>query len=187
MGDAVMRFEKTPADRDAFVALQCYRLDWELWGDYSNVFTPPWLDHISGALFMLGEYAEASCWMEEAGKRIRSHPGSDHLAIGSNLFKLGGCMSRRRLWKEASDLYKQALAEMNPGNTLGELDHSGIGVILYNLSECALRLGNLEEAIDLSKQSVQELRNGDLNGQVDHLGKLWATNVKQEHQLLICP
>ncbi|MFM9101331.1 MAG: tetratricopeptide repeat protein [Cyanobium sp.] len=167
LGKAAQRLEEAPADGEALAALQSHQLSWEFWGQQGEGPAAPGCHHLGEALYVMGQFAEASRWFEQAATQIRRAEELDHLALGDNLYGLGNCAYQQGEWSAAADWYQQAVAEARQGDLHGRVDHRSLGVSLHQLGNCAYQQGEWSAAADWYQQAVAEARQGDIFGRVD--------------------
>jgi tetratricopeptide (TPR) repeat protein len=168
LGKAAKRLEEAPADGEALAALQCHQLGWDFWRQHPDGPSADGCHHIGEALYVLGQFAEASRWFKAAATLIRREADLDHLALGDNLHDIGHCAYEQGQWPAAAGLYEQAVAEKRQGDLHGRVDHDSLGVSLHALGRCAYEQGQWLAAAGWYEQAVAETRQGDLHGRVDH-------------------
>jgi tetratricopeptide (TPR) repeat protein len=168
LGKAAERLEEAPADGEALAALQCHQLSWDFWRQHPKGLGAEGCHHLGEALFMLGQFVEASHWFAAAAAMIRGAEEIDHLALGENLHELGICAYQQGDWQAAAGWYEQALAEMRQGDRHGQVNHQCLGVSLHSLGLCAYQQGEWRPAANWFEQAVAEIRQGDLHGHVNH-------------------
>jgi tetratricopeptide (TPR) repeat protein len=169
LGKAAKRLEEAPADGEALAALQCHQLGWDFWRQHPKGPGAEGCHHLGEALYVLGQFVEASHWFAAAAALIRQAKEIDHLALGDNLHSLGSCAYQQGDWQAAADLHEQAVAEKREGELHGRVDHRSLGMSLHALGICYYQQGDWQLAADLYLQALAEKRQGDLHGQVDHL------------------
>jgi len=168
LGKAAKRLEKAPADEDALAALQCHQLSWDFWRQHPDGPSADGCRQVGEALYILGQFEEASHWFEAAAALIRREAEIDHLALGDNLNGIGHCAYEQGQWPAAAGWYEQAVAEKRQGDLHGRVDHDSLGVSLHALGRCAYEQGQWLAAAGWYRQAVAETRQGDLHGRVDH-------------------
>jgi tetratricopeptide (TPR) repeat protein len=168
LGKAAKRLEKAPADEEALAAMQCHQLSWDFWRQHPDGPSADGCHHIGEALYVLGQFAEASRWFEAAATLIRREADLDHLALGDNLHDLGSCAYQQGDWQAAAGWYEQAVAEKRQGDLLGRVDHRTLGASLHELGNCAYQQGDWQAAAGWYEQALAEIRQGDRHGLVDH-------------------
>jgi tetratricopeptide (TPR) repeat protein len=168
LGKAAKRLEKAPADEEALAAMQCHQLSWDFWRQHPDGPSADGCHHIGEALYVLGQFAEASRWFEAAATLIRREADLDHLALGDNLHDLGSCAYQQGDWQAAAGWYEQAVAEKRQGDLLGRVDHRTLGASLHELGNCAYQQGDWQAAAGWHEQALAEIRQGELLGRVDH-------------------
>jgi tetratricopeptide (TPR) repeat protein len=168
LGKAAKRLEETPADGEALAALQCHQLGWDFWRQHPKGPGAEGCHHLGEALYVLGQFEEASHWFKAAATLIRREADLDHLALGDNLHGIGHCAYEQGQWPAAAGLYEQAVAEKRKGDLHGRVDHDSLGVSLHALGRCAYEQGQWLAAAGWYEQAVAETRQGDLHGRVDH-------------------
>jgi tetratricopeptide (TPR) repeat protein len=168
LGKAAKRLEEAPADGEALAALQCHQLSWDFWRQLPDGPSADGCHHIGEALYVLGQFAEASRWFEAAAALIRREADLDHLALGDNLHDIGHCAYEQGQWPAAAGWFEQAVAEKRQGDLHGRVDHDSLGVSLHALGRCAYEQGQWLAAAGWYEQAVAEARQGDLQGRVHH-------------------
>jgi len=168
LGKAAKRLEEAPADGEALAALQCHQLGWDFWRQQPDGPSADGCRHIGKALFVMGQFAEASRWFEAAAALIRREAELDHLALGNNLHEIGNCAYHQGEWPAAASWFEQAVAEARQCDLHGRVDHRSLGASLHQLGNCAYQQGQWLAAASRFEQAVAEARQGDLNGRVDH-------------------
>ena len=181
LGKAAKRLEEAPADGEALAALQCHQLGWDFWRQHPDGPSADGCHHTGEALFVMGQFAEASHWFEAAAALIRREADLDHLALGDNLNEIGSCAYQQGQWPAAAGWYKQAVAEKSQGDLHGRVDHESLGRSLHQLGMCAYQQGQWPAAAGWCEQAVAEKRQGDRHGRVDH-----ESLGKSLHQLGMC-
>jgi len=181
LGKAAKRLEEAPADGDALAALQCHQLDWDFWQQHPNGPSADGCHHIGEALFVIGQFAEASRWFEAAVALIRREAELDHLALGENLNEIGNCAYQQGQWPSAAGWYEQAVAEARQGDLHGRVDHRSLGVSLHQLGNCAYEQGEWLAAAGWYEQALAEARQGDIFGRVDQ-----GSVANSEKSLALC-
>ena len=169
LGKAAKRLEEAPADGEALAALQCHQLGWDFWRQHPKGPGAEGCHHLGEALYVLGQFVEASHWFAAAAALIRQAKEIDHLALGDNLHSLGSCAYQQGDWQTAAGWFEKALAEKREGELHGRVDHRSLGMSLHALGICYYQQGDWQVAADLYLQALAEKRQGDLHGQVDHL------------------
>jgi tetratricopeptide (TPR) repeat protein len=175
---AAERLEEAPADGEALAALQCHQLSWDFWRQHPDGPSADRCHHIGEALYVTGQFAEASHWFEAAAALIRREAETDHLALGENLHQLGNCAYQQGEWLAAAGLFERALEEQRQSDLHGRVNHRSLGASLHQLGLCAYQQGEWPAAAGWFERAVAEMRQGDLHGRVDH-----ATLGKSLHQL----
>jgi tetratricopeptide (TPR) repeat protein len=178
LGKAAKRLEEAPADGEALAALQCHQLGWDFWRQHPDGPSADGCHHIGEALYVTGQFAEASHWFEAAAALIRREAETDHLALGENLHQLGNCAYQQGEWLAAVGWFEQALEEQRQSDLHGRVNHRSLGASLHQLGLCAYQQGEWPAAAGWFGRAVAEMRQGDLHGRVDH-----ATLGKSLHQL----
>jgi tetratricopeptide (TPR) repeat protein len=168
LGMAAERLEEAPADGEALAALQCHQLSWHFWRQHPKGPGAEGCHHLGEALFVLGQFVEASHWFAASAALIRGAEEIDHLALGDNLHELGNCAYQQGDWQTAARWYEQALAEKHQGDLHGRVDHRSLGVSLHTLGNCAYQQGDWQAAAGWYEQALAEQRQGDRHGRVDH-------------------
>ena len=168
LGKAAKRLEQAPADGEALAALQCHQLGWDFWRQHPKGPGAEGCHHLGEALYVLGQFVEASHWFAAAAALIRHAGEIDHLALGDNLHELGTCAYQQGDWQAAAGWYEQALAEKRQGALHGRVDHESLGTSLHQLGLCAYQQGEWQAAAGWFQQAVEEKRQGDLSERVDH-------------------
>jgi tetratricopeptide (TPR) repeat protein len=168
LGKAAKRLEETPADGEALAALQCHQLRWDFWRQHPKGPGAEGCHHLGEALYVLGQFEEASHWFAAAAALIRHAEEIDHVALGDNLHELGTCADQQGDWQATAGWYEQALAEKRQGDLHGRVDHDSLGASLYALGNCANQQGDWQAAAGWYEQALAETRQGDLHGRVDH-------------------
>jgi tetratricopeptide (TPR) repeat protein len=178
LGMAAERLEEAPADGEALAALQCHQLGWDFWRQHPDGPSADGCHHIGEALYVTGQFAEASHWFEAAAALIRREAETDHLALGENLHQLGNCAYQQGEWLAAAGWFERALEEQRQSDLHGRVNHRSLGASLHQLGLCAYQQGEWPAAAGWFERAVAEMRQGDLHGRVDH-----ATLGKSLHQL----
>lgn len=141
MGKAAKRLEEAPADGEALAALQCHQLGWDFWRQHPDGPSADGCHHIGEALYVTGQFAEASHWFEAAAALIRREAETDHLALGENLHQLGNCAYQQGEWLAAVGWFEQALEEQRQSDLHGRVNHRSLGASLHQLGLCAYQQG----------------------------------------------
>jgi tetratricopeptide (TPR) repeat protein len=168
LGKAAKRLEEAPADGEAKAALQSHQLSWHFWRQHPKGHGAEGCHHLGEALYVLGQFAEASRWFKAAATLIRREADLDHLALGDNLHDLGSCAYQQGDWQAAAGWYEQAVAEKRQGDLLGRVDHRTLGASLHELGNCYYQQGDWQAAAGWHEQALAEIRQGELLGRVDH-------------------
>ena len=168
LGKAAERLEEAPADGEALAALQSHQLSWDFWRQHPDGPSANRCHHIGVALFVMGQFSEASHWFEAAAALIRREAELDHLALGDNLHAIGSCAYEQGQWPAAAGWFEQALAEKRQGDLHGRVNHASLGVSLHEQGNCAYQQGEWPAAAGWYEQALAEKRQGDLHGRVDH-------------------
>jgi tetratricopeptide (TPR) repeat protein len=141
LGKAAKRLEEAPADGEALAALQCHQLGWDFWRQHPDGPSADGCRHIGEALYVTGQFAEASHWFEAAAALIRREAETDHLALGENLHQLGNCAYQQGEWLAAVGWFEQALEEQRQSDLHGRVNHRSLGASLHQLGLCAYQQG----------------------------------------------
>jgi tetratricopeptide (TPR) repeat protein len=142
LGEAAERLEEAPADGEALAALQCHQLSWHFWRQHPKGPGAGGCHHLGEALYVLGQFVEASHWFAAAAALIRGAEEIDHLALGMSLHALGTCASQQGDWQAAEGWYEQALAEKRQGDIFGRVDRSSVAISEESLALCRKRMGS---------------------------------------------
>jgi tetratricopeptide (TPR) repeat protein len=167
LGEAAKRLEEAPTDGEALAALQSHQLIWAFWRQHREGLEAQGCHHVGEALYILGQFSEASHWFAAAAALIRREADLDHLALGDNLHYLGICAYQQGQWPAAAGWYEQAVAEARKGDRHGRVDHQSLGVSLHELGNCAYQQEQWPSAAGWFEQAVAEKRQGDIFGRVD--------------------
>jgi tetratricopeptide (TPR) repeat protein len=181
LGEAAKRLEEAPADGQALAALQCHQLSWHFWRQHPKGPGAEGCHHLGEALFVLGQFVEASHWFAASAALIRGAEEIDHLALGDNLHELGNCAYQQGDWQAAAGWYEQAVAEKRQGDLHGRVDHRELGVSLHELGNCAYQQGDWQAAAGWYEQAVTEKRQGDIFGRVHQ-----SSVALSEESLALC-
>ena len=168
LGEAAKRLEEAPADGEALAALQCHQLGWDFWRQHPDGPSADGCHHIGEALFVMGQFAEASRWFEAAADLIRREAELDHLALGDNLNEIGNCAYEQGQWPAAASWYLQAVAEKRHVDLHGRVDHESLGSSLHQIGNCVYQQGEWLGAASWYEQALAESSQGGLHGRVDH-------------------
>jgi tetratricopeptide (TPR) repeat protein len=180
LGKAAKRLEEAPADGEALAAMQCHQLSWDFWRKQPDAPSAADCHHLGKALYVLGQFAEASCWFDAAAALIRREAQLDHLALGASLHELGLCAYQQGQWATAANWYEQAVAETRQGDLHGRVDYGCVGTSLHSLGMCAYQQSQWKTAADWYQQAL-EVQQGDIIRRVVY-GDVW----RSLHELGMC-
>lgn len=128
LGEAAKRLEEAPADGEALEALQSHQLSWAFWRQHPEGLEAQGCHHVGEALYILGQFSEASHWFAAAATLIRREADLDHLALGDNLHEQGTCAYQQGQWPAAAGWYEQAVAETRQGDIFCRVDQSSVAL-----------------------------------------------------------